>query len=145
MRKEKNRLHPQDKGRLVIAFPGQLFRALCRLRLYGGSRDRSRPGDDGDEDWKALLDEDSAALETAELHHRRPGEDQWCWSRILAATPEDPGTVRCKGPARGLSLGPLGGGSSVARTIPNATRPLAGRAAMRRARQRARATRPDCR
>ena len=134
VRKDKNRLIPEDKGRLVTAFLSNYF---GRYVDYDFTADLETDLDQvttGDEDWKALLARFWARLlrrarrDRGPAHHRGARQDQR--GARAAPLPED---------ARGSRAAPLQGlrhraacrsrpratarPSSAARTIPNAATP----------------------
>ncbi|MFO1105347.1 MAG: type I DNA topoisomerase [Amaricoccus sp.] len=138
VRKEKNRLHPQDKGRLVIAFLANYF---GRYVDYDFTADLETDLDrvtTGDEDWKALLarfwTDFSAALgETAELRITDVLEkiNEVLEPHLFPATPEDPEPRRCKACGTGrlsLRTARSGGAFIGCSNYPECryTRPLAG-------------------
>jgi DNA topoisomerase-1 len=105
VRKEANRLHPQDKGRLVTAFLVNYFR---RYLDYDFTADLDRVTS-GDEDWKALLGrfwkDFSAALgETEGLRITEVMDkiNEVLEPHLFPRTPEDPEPRRCKVCGSGL-------------------------------------------
>jgi DNA topoisomerase-1 len=72
VRKEKNRLIPEDKGRLVTAFLTNFFRRYVEYDFTADLEDELDRVSDGTRDWKDLLgrfwrDFSAAVAETAEL------------------------------------------------------------------------------
>ncbi|HMQ93521.1 MAG TPA: type I DNA topoisomerase [Amaricoccus sp.] len=109
VRKEANRLFPQDKGRLVTAFLENYF---SRYLDYNFTADLESDLDrvtTGDEQWQALLarfwKDFSAALgETADLRITEVIEkiNEVLEPHLFPATPEDPEPRRCKVCGNGL-------------------------------------------
>ena len=109
VRKESNRLFPQDKGRLVTAFLENYF---SRYLDYNFTADLESDLDrvtTGDEQWQALLGrfwkDFSAALgETADLRITEVIEkiNEVLEPHLFPATPEDPEPRRCKVCGNGL-------------------------------------------
>jgi DNA topoisomerase I len=147
VRKDKNRLFPEDKGRLVTAFLTNYFR---RYLDYDFTADLETDLDrvtTGEEDWKALLarfwaDFSAALGETEGLRITEVLEkiNEVLEPHLFPVTPEDPEPRRCKVCGTGrLSCGrrARAAPSSAARTIPNAATPGRSPARPRRATSRA--------
>ncbi len=103
VRKDKNRLFPQDKGRLVTAFLESYFGRYLDYNFTADLEEDLDRVTTGDEDWKALLarfwTDFSAALgETAELRITDVLEkiNEVLEPHLFPATPEDPEPRRCK-------------------------------------------------
>ena len=138
VRKEKNRLHPEDKGRLVTAFLANYFRRYVDYDFTADLEEDLDRVTTGDEDWKRLLArfwaDFSAAL--AETEGLRITEVLDKINEVLAphlfpVTPEDPEPRRCKLCGTGtLSLRTARSGSAFigCSNYPECryTRPLAG-------------------
>lgn len=138
VRKEGNRLLPQDKGRLVTAFLTNYFR---RYLDYDFTADLETDLDKvttGDEDWKALLGrfwkDFSAALgETEGLRITEVLDkiNEVLEPHLFPVTPEDPEPRRCKACGTGrlsLRTARSGGAFIGCSNYPECryTRPLAG-------------------
>ena len=138
VRKEKNRLYPEDKGRLVTAFLTNYF---SRYLDYDFTADLEADLDrvtTGDEDWKALLSrfwqDFSAALgETEGLRISEVLEkiNEVLEPHLFPVTPEDPEPRRCKNCGTGrlsLRTARSGGAFIGCSNYPECryTRPLAG-------------------
>jgi DNA topoisomerase I len=103
VRKDKNRLFPEDKGRLVTAFLTNYF---ARYLDYDFTADLEEDLDrvtTGDEDWKALLarfwrDFSAALGETEGLRITEVLDkiNEVLEPHIFPVTPEDPEPRRCK-------------------------------------------------
>ena len=82
VRKDKNRLFPEDKGRLVTAFLANYFGRYVDYDFTADLEEDLDRVTTGEEDWKALLarfwKDFSAALrrDRGPAHHRGHGEDQ---------------------------------------------------------------------
>ena len=103
VRKEKNRLIPQDKGRLVTAFLESYFGRYLDYNFTADLEEDLDRVTTGDEDWKALLarfwTDFSAALgETSELRITDVLEkiNEVLEPHLFPVTPEDPEPRRCK-------------------------------------------------
>jgi DNA topoisomerase-1 len=140
VRKEANRLFPQDKGRLVTAFLVTYFRRYLDYDFTADLEEDLDRVTTGDEDWKALLGrfwrDFSAALgETEGLRITEVLEkiNEALEPHLFPVTPEDPDPRRCKvcGDGR-LSLRTSRNGSAFigCSNYPDCryTRPLAGEA-----------------
>jgi DNA topoisomerase-1 len=138
VRKEANRLHPQDKGRLVTAFLVNYFR---RYLDYDFTADLESDLDrvtTGDENWKALLarfwrDFSAALGETEGLRITEVLDkiNEVLEPHIFPVTPEDPEPRRCKACGTGklsLKTARSGGAFIGCSNYPECryTRPLAG-------------------
>jgi DNA topoisomerase I len=138
VRKDKNRLFPEDKGRLVTAFLTNYF---SRYLDYDFTADLETDLDrvtTGEEDWKALLarfwSDFSAALgETEGLRITEVLEkiNEVLEPHLFPATPEDPEPRRCKACGTGrlsLRTARSGGAFIGCSNYPECryTRPLAG-------------------
>jgi DNA topoisomerase-1 len=103
VRKEKNRLHPEDKGRLVTAFLTNYFRRYLDYDFTADLEEDLDRVTTGEEDWKALLSrfwrDFSAALgETEGLRISEVLEkiNEVLEPHLFPVTPEDPEPRRCK-------------------------------------------------
>jgi DNA topoisomerase I len=138
VRKEKNRLYPEDKGRLVTAFLANYFGRYVDYDFTADLEEDLDRVTTGEEDWKALLArfwaDFSAAL--AETEGLRIGEvldkiNEVLEPHLFPVTPEDPEPRRCKVCGTGrLSLRTSRSGSAFigCSNYPECryTRPLAG-------------------
>jgi DNA topoisomerase I len=112
VRKEKNRLHPEDKGRLVTAFLTNYFRRYLDYDFTADLEENLDRVTTGDEDWKALLarfwrDFSAALGETEGLRITEVLEkiNEVLEPHLFPVTPEDPEPRRCKACGSGrLSL-----------------------------------------
>ena len=111
VRKEKNRLFPEDKGRLVTAFLANYFRRYVDYDFTADLEEDLDRVTTGEEDWKALLArfwaDFSAALgrDRGAAHHRGARQDQrGARSAPLPGDPEDPEPRRCKVCGTGAAL-----------------------------------------
>ncbi len=138
VRKDKNRLIPEDKGRLVTAFLESYF---GRYLDYNFTADLETDLDrvtTGDEDWKQLLarfwiDFSAALGETAELRITDVLEkiNEVLEPHLFPVTPDDPEPRRCKACGTGrlsLRTARSGGAFIGCSNYPECryTRPLAG-------------------
>jgi DNA topoisomerase-1 len=103
VRKDKNRLIPEDKGRLVTAFLENYFGRYLDYNFTADLEEDLDRVTTGDENWKALLarfwTDFSAALgETAELRITDVLEkiNEVLEPHLFPVTPEDPEPRRCK-------------------------------------------------
>ncbi len=138
VRKDKNRLFPQDKGRLVTAFLESYFGRYLDYNFTADLEEDLDRVTTGDEDWKALLarfwTDFSAALgETAELRITDVLEkiNEVLEPHLFPVTPEDPEPRRCKACGTGrlsLRTARSGGAFIGCSNYPECryTRPLAG-------------------
>ncbi len=138
VRKDKNRLFPQDKGRLVIAFLASYFGRYVDYDFTADLEEDLDRVTTGDEDWKVLLarfwKDFSAALgETEGLRITEVLEkiNEVLEPHLFPRTPEDPEPRRCKVCGTGrLSLKTSRNGSAFigCSNYPECryTRPLAG-------------------
>jgi len=138
VRKEKNRLIPEDKGRLVTAFLSNYFGRYVDYDFTADLEEDLDRVTTGEEDWKALLarfwTDFSAAL--AETEGLRISEvldkiNEVLEPHLFPVTPEDPEPRRCKVCGTGtLSLRTARSGSAFigCSNYPECryTRPLAG-------------------
>ena len=138
VRKEKNRLHPEDKGRLVTAFLANYFGRYVDYDFTADLEEDLDRVTTGEEDWKRLLArfwaDFSAAL--AETEGLRISEvldkiNEVLEPHLFPKTPEDPEPRRCKVCGAGtLSLKTSRNGSAFigCSNYPECryTRPLAG-------------------
>jgi DNA topoisomerase-1 len=140
VRKNKNRLIPEDKGRLVTAF---LVNYFARYLDYDFTADLEEDLDrvtTGDEDWKALLARFWRDFATAlgETEGLRPSEvvekiDEVLGPHLFPVTTEDPEPRRCRACGTGrlaLKTSRKGGAFIGCSNYPDCryTRPLAGEA-----------------
>ncbi len=109
VRKEQNRLIPEDKGRLVTAFLENYFRRYLDYNFTANLEEDLDRVTTGEEDWKALLarfwKDFSAALgETAELRITEVLEkiNEVLEPHLFPVTAEDPEPRRCKACGSGL-------------------------------------------
>ena len=109
VRKEKNRLLPEDKGRLVTAFLANYFGRYVDYDFTADLEEDLDRVTTGDEDWKALLGrfwkDFSAALgETEGLRITEVMEkiNEVLEPHLFPKTPEDPEPRRCKVCGSGL-------------------------------------------
>jgi DNA topoisomerase-1 len=136
--KDKNRLMPRDKGRLVTAFLESYFGRYLDYNFTANLEEDLDRVTTGDEDWKALLarfwTDFSAALgETAELRITDVLEkiNEVLEPHLFPVTPEDPEPRRCKACGVGrlsLRTARSGGAFIGCSNYPECryTRPLAG-------------------
>ena len=141
VRKDKNRLVPEDKGRLVTAFLENYFGRYLDYNFTADLEEDLDRVTTGEENWKALLArfwrDFSAAL--GETEGLRIGEvlekiNEVLEPHLFPVTPEDPEPRRCKVCGTGrLSLKTSRNGSAFigCSNYPECryTRPLAGEAA----------------
>ncbi len=112
VRKEKNRLHPEDKGRLVTAFLESYFRKYVGYNFTAALEDDLDKVSAGKEDYKELLarfwgDFSAAIAETAELRITDVLEkiNEFLEPHLFPVTAEDPTPRICKNCGTGtLSL-----------------------------------------
>ena len=109
VRKDKNRLFPEDKGRLVTAFLANYFGRYVDYDFTADLEEDLDRVTTGDEDWKALLarfwDDFSAALgETEGLRITEVLDkiNEVLEPHLFPKTPEDPEPRRCKVCGTGL-------------------------------------------
>ncbi len=109
MRKDQNRLIPEDKGRLVTAFLENYFRRYLDYNFTANLEEDLDRVTTGEEDWKALLarfwKDFSAALgETAELRITDVLDkiNEVLEPHLFPVTAEDPEPRRCKACGNGL-------------------------------------------
>jgi DNA topoisomerase-1 len=109
VRKEQNRLHPEDKGRLVTAFLANYFGRYIDYDFTADLEEDLDRVTTGDEDWKALLGrfwkDFSAALgETEGLRITEVMEkiNEVLEPHLFPKTPEDLEPRRCKVCGSGL-------------------------------------------
>ncbi|PZQ52183.1 MAG: type I DNA topoisomerase [Rhodovulum sulfidophilum] len=136
--KDKNRLMPRDKGRLVTAFLESYFGKYLDYNFTADLEEDLDKVTTGEEDWKALLarfwTDFSAALgETAELRITDVLEkiNEVLEPHLFPVTPEDPEPRRCKACGVGrlsLRTARSGGAFIGCSNYPECryTRPLAG-------------------
>ena len=140
VRKEKNRLHPEDKGRLVTAFLESYFRKYVGYNFTAALEDDLDKVSAGDEDWKALLhrfwgDFSAAIAETSELRITDVLEkiNEFLEPHLFPVTEDDPTPRICKNCGNGklsLRTARSGGAFIGCSNYPECryTRPLAGEA-----------------
>jgi len=138
VRKEANRLHPQDKGRLVTAFLVNYFRRYLDYDFTADLEEDLDRVTTGEENWKGLLarfwrDFSAAIGETSELRITDVLEkiNEVLEPHLFPVTAEDPEPRRCKACGAGrLSLRTSRNGSAFigCSNYPECryTRPLAG-------------------
>jgi DNA topoisomerase-1 len=138
VRKDKNRLIPEDKGRLVTAFLENYFRRYLDYNFTADLEEDLDRVTTGDEDWKALLSrfwrDFSAALgETEGLRITEVLEkiNEVLEPHLFPVTAEDPEPRRCKACGTGrlsLRTARSGGAFIGCSNYPECryTRPLAG-------------------
>ncbi len=109
VRKEANRLIPQDKGRLVIAFLSNYFGRYVDYDFTADLEEDLDRVTTGDENWKTLLarfwvDFSAALGETTELRITDVLEkiNEVLEPHLFPVTPEDPEPRRCKACGNGL-------------------------------------------
>ena len=140
VRKEKNRLHPEDKGRLVTAFLESYFRKYVGYNFTAALEDDLDRVSAGDADWKELLhrfwgDFSAAIAETSELRITDVLEkiNEFLEPHLFPVTAEDPTPRICKNCGVGklsLRTARSGGAFIGCSNYPECryTRPLAGEA-----------------
>ncbi|MCF6272650.1 MAG: type I DNA topoisomerase [Rhodobacteraceae bacterium] len=140
VRKEKNRLHPEDKGRLVTAFLESYFRKYVGYNFTAALEDDLDKVSAGKEDYKALLarfwgDFSAAIAETSELRITDVLEkiNEFLEPHLFPVTAEDPTPRICKNCGNGklsLRTARSGGAFIGCSNYPECryTRPLAGEA-----------------
>ena len=140
VRKEKNRLHPEDKGRLVTAFLESYFRKYVGYNFTAALEDDLDKVSAGKEDWKALLgrfwsDFSAAIAETSELRITDVLEkiNEFLEPHLFPVTADDPTPRICKNCGNGrlsLRTARSGGAFIGCSNYPECryTRPLAGEA-----------------
>ncbi len=109
VRKDKNRLFPEDKGRLVIAFLANYFGRYVDYDFTADLEEELDRVTTGDEDWKELLarfwTHFSAALGATEglrISEVLDKINEVLEPHIFPKTPEDPEPRRCKACGNGL-------------------------------------------
>ena len=140
VRKEKNRLHPEDKGRLVTAFLESYFRKYVGYNFTAALEDDLDKVSAGKEDYKALLgrfwsDFSAAIAETSELRITDVLEkiNEFLEPHLFPVTKDDPTPRVCKNCGNGrlsLRTARSGGAFIGCSNYPECryTRPLAGEA-----------------
>lgn len=140
VRKEKNRLHPEDKGRLVTAFLESYFRKYVGYNFTAALEDDLDKVSAGKEDYKALLgrfwtDFSAAIAETSELRITDVLEkiNEFLEPHLFPVTADDPTPRVCKNCGTGrlsLRTARSGGAFIGCSNYPECryTRPLAGEA-----------------
>jgi DNA topoisomerase I len=138
VRKDKNRLIPEDKGRLVTAFLANYFGRYVDYDFTADLEEDLDRVTTGEEDWKALLarfwrDFSAALGETEGLRISEVLEkiNEVLAPHIFPQTPEDPEPRRCKACGAGLlslKTSRAGGAFIGCSNYPECryTRPLAG-------------------
>jgi DNA topoisomerase-1 len=103
VRKEKNRLHPEDKGRLVTAFLANYFGRYVDYDFTADLEEDLDKVTTGEEDWKRLLarfwaDFSAALGETEGLRITEVLDkiNEVLEPHLFPKTPEDPEPRRCK-------------------------------------------------
>jgi DNA topoisomerase-1 len=103
VRKEKNRLHPEDKGRLVTAFLANYFGRYVDYDFTADLEEDLDRVTTGEEDWKRLLarfwaDFSAALAETEGLRITEVLDkiNEVLEPHLFPKTPEDPEPRRCK-------------------------------------------------
>ncbi|MFO1210194.1 MAG: type I DNA topoisomerase [Amaricoccus sp.] len=109
VRKEKNRLFPEDKGRLVTAFLSNYFGRYVDYDFTADLEEDLDKVTTGEEDWKALLarfwaDFSAALAETEGLRITEVLDkiNEVLEPHLFPKTPEDPEPRRCKVCGTGL-------------------------------------------